>query len=260
MQKLVLVFFIITFLLKTKIGVTQNFPKSYTTTIGTSAISIKTLTAKTYSFTHLIYNFKIDTLSNQLFVSTRKKEPSGLYTNIGVLAAINCTNDSIKWLTNVTQFDINLANNYLFTSSKQKTSLYNKTYGYEQFQFPAKVIYYITKNKSGLMYNPINKDELMCINLQDGSLKWKTTLSSQQNWNDVKYLNDTTLLIAANGLAAVNINTGLLWYTPLNTVQKNNTALKYSPFNNEKIKSEFYAINTSTVEGQICNLSSKILV
>ncbi len=235
--------------------------KIYTTTIGTSAISINTLTAKTFSFNNLIYNLKIDTLSSQVFITTRKKDPSGkLYTNIGMFLAINANTDSLKWFNNTTQFDIDLDNDYLFASNSQKTSRYNKTYGYEQFQFPAKVIYTLQKSNAGLMYNPANNQELMCINLQDGNLKWKANIPPQQNINDIKYLNDTTLLIAANGLYALNTHTGLLWFKTLNTVQKNNKALVYSSVNNAKIKKEFNAITTSTIEAQITGLSSNIVV
>ncbi len=239
----------------------QPFPKTYTTTIGTSAISINTLIAKTFSFSTLIYDFKIDSLSNQVFITIRKKDPTGkLYTNIGMFGAINATTDSLKWFNNTTQFDVHLANNYLFGSNKKSTSRYNKIYGYEQFQFPSKVVFNIHKNNTGLMYNPNIKDELMCISLQDGNLKWKAIIPAQQNWNDVKYLNDSILLIAANGLYSININTGLLWFKTLNTVQKNNKPLVYSAINNEKIKKEFYAVNTSTTEANITNISSNILI
>lgn len=239
----------------------QAYPKIYTTTIGTSAISINTLTAKTYSFANLIYDFEIDSLSNQVYITTRKKDPTGkLYNNVGMFGAISISNDSLKWFNNTIQFDINLANNYLFANNKKYTSRYNKTYGYEQFQFPSKVVYNIKNNNSGLIYNTLIKDELMCINLQDGSLKWKATIPAQQNWDDVKYLNDSILLIAANGLYAVNIYKGLLWFKTLNSVQKNNKPLVYSSIINEKLKKEFYSVITSTLEAQICNLSSNILV
>jgi hypothetical protein len=239
----------------------SNYPKSYTTTIGTSAISINTLTAKTYSFSHLIYDFKLDTLAKQVYVTTRKKDPTGkLYTNIGMFVGLNASNDSLKWFKNTTQFEINIDNEFLFASDNQKTSRYNKTFGYEQFQFPSKIIYTIKKYNYGLMYNPNNKDELTCVKLQDGTLKWKAIIPSQQNWNDVNYLNDTTLIVAANGLHAININTGLLWSKPFNTVQKNNKPLVFSYINNDKVKKEFNAINTSTVEAQISGISSNILI
>lgn len=238
-----------------------NFPKLFITTIGSSAISINTLTAKTYSFSHPIYDFEPDSVEGKVYVTTRKKDPSGkLYTNVGMFVGIKCNGDSLSWFKNTTQFDILADNGFLFASDENKTSRYNKTYGYEQFQFPSKIIYTIIKNNTGLMYNPGARNEINCINLQDGSLKWKTIIPSDQNWNDIKYLNDSTLLIAANGIYAININKGLLWYKTFNTVQKNSKPLVFSYSNNDKIKKEFTSITTSTIETQISALSSNILV
>lgn len=260
-QYLIAFTLLLQFSITNSIAQESYYPKSYINNIGTSAISINTLTAKTYSFSHLIYDIKLDSLSKQVYVTTRKKDPSGkLYTNVGMFVGINTINDSLKWFKNITQFEIDVDGEFLFASDTKKTSRYNKTFGYEQFQFPSKIIYTIQKNNFGLMYNPSSKDELTCVKLQDGALKWKAIIPSQQNWNDVNYLNDSTLIIAANGLHAVNINTGLLWSYSFNTVQKNNKPLVFSYINDDKVKKEFHSVKTSNIEGQISGISSNILI
>src|SRR4051812_48547156 len=87
----------------------MNYYKSFSQDIGTSATSIRTITARTYSLSAPLYDYQADTTSDQLIFSTRKKDPSGrLYVNKGFIAGLNCSTDSINWLYESLRFDLNL--------------------------------------------------------------------------------------------------------------------------------------------------------
>ncbi|MEO6305658.1 MAG: hypothetical protein ABIP51_21080, partial [Bacteroidia bacterium] len=244
-------------------GQTQiNYYKSYVKDLGISATSIKTITAKTYSLTSPLYDYQADTASNQLIFSTRKKDPSGrLYVNRGFIAGLNCTSDSINWLYESSRFDLNLTGDFLLFSNETKTSRYDKRHGFEVYDFSDRVVFTIKANNSGLTYsNPKNKDELNCLSLLNGSVYWTAAVPRKEDWMDIKYLNDTTLIIAANGLHAVNIHSGLLWSHKLLTAETNQKSLIYSVANRTNVQKINQSFKTSLDDNLLTQLGSNILI
>ncbi|MCL2246532.1 MAG: PQQ-binding-like beta-propeller repeat protein [Lentimicrobiaceae bacterium] len=70
----------------------------------------------------------------------------------------------------------------------------------------------------------IYTNEFLGFNLWKGIPIWSRTISREYGWNDYSYLNDSTLLVTASGLHAININTGKGW--DYNTLTGKN---KYAP-------------------------------
>lgn len=245
------------------LGQTQmNYYKSFTKDVGISATSIKTITAKTFSLSSPLYDYQSDTASNQLIFSTRKKDPSGrLYVNKGFIAGLNCATDSINWLYESLRFDLNLTGDFLLFSNEVKTSRYDKKHGFEVYDFKDRIVYAIAANNSGLTYDdPKKPDELNCISLLNGTVYWKANLSHKEDWMDVKYLNDTTIIIAANGLHAINIHTGLLWSHPLVTAEKNQKTLVYSVVHKENVQKINTSFKTTKEDNLLTHLGSNILI
>ncbi len=244
-------------------GQTQmNYYKSFTKDLGISATSIKTITAKTFSLSSPLYDYQSDTSSNQLIFSTRKKDPSGrLYVNKGFIAGLNCATDSINWLYESLRFDLNLTGDFLLFSNEVKTSRYDKKHGFEVYDFRDRIVYAIPANSSGLTYDdPKKPDELNCISLLNGAVHWKANLSHKEDWMDVKYLNDTTIIIAANGLHAINIHTGLLWSHPLVTAEKNQKTLVFSVVHKENVQKINSSQKTTKEDNLLTHLGSNILI
>ncbi len=239
-----------------------NYYKSYTRDIGVSATSIKTITARTYSLTMPLYDYKTDTASDQLIFSTRKKDAGGrLYLNRGFIAGLDCTTDSINWLYESSRFDLNLTGDFLLFSNETKTSRYDKKHGFEVFDFSDRIIYTIPAINAGLMYgNAKNKDELSCVSLLNGAVYWTATITGKENWLDVKYLNDTTLIIVANGLHAVNIHRGLLWSHAISTAEKSQKPLVLSIANKENVQKISSTIKTTAEENLVNEIASNILI
>lgn len=240
----------------------MNYYKSFTKDLGISATSIKTITAKTFSLSAPLYDYQSDTASNQLIFSTRKKDPSGrLYINKGFIAGLNCATDSINWLYESLRFDLNLTGDFLLFSNEAKTSRYDKKHGFEVYDFRDRIVYAIPANSSGLTYDdPKKPDELNCISLLNGAVYWKANLSHKEDWMDVKYLNDTTIIIAANGLHAINIHTGLLWSHPLVTAEKNQKTLVFSVVHKENVQKINSSHKTTKEDNLLTHLGSNILI
>ncbi|MDO9001762.1 MAG: hypothetical protein Q7W45_18490 [Bacteroidota bacterium] len=260
-----LVCFTVFYFYLTFLGLAQtemNYYKSYTADIGISATSIKTLTAKTFSLSAPIYDYQSDTTSNQLIFSTRRKDPSGrLYVNKGFIAGLNCSSDSINWLYESLRFDLSLTDDFLLFSNETKTSRYDKKHGFEVYDFTDRIVYTLPKNNTGLTYqNPKDVNELSCVSLLNGDVFWKALIPRKENWMDVKYLNDTTLIIAANGVHAININRGLIWSHNLNTAEKNQKTLVYSVINNTNVEKITESYKTTTEDNLLSQLGSNILI
>ncbi|MBL7920095.1 MAG: hypothetical protein JNJ40_07250 [Bacteroidia bacterium] len=240
----------------------MNYYKDYTKEIGISATSIKTITAKTYSLSAPLYDYQSDTSSNQLIFSTRKKDPSGrLYVNKGFIAGLNCSTDSINWLYESLRFELNLSGDFLLFSNETKTSRYDKKHGFEVYDFSDRIVYPIVANSSGLMYgNAKNADELSCVSLLNGTVYWKANLSHKEDWMDVKYLNDSVIIIAANGLHAINIHSGLMWSHAMVTAEKNQKSLVYSVVHKENVQKINKSFKTTKEDNLLTHLGSNILI
>lgn len=233
--------------------------KRFIKEIGSSALSGNTLAAKTFSFEYAIYDTEIDSTSNKLFFTTRKPSIGKQFSKMGSLGLLEYDNDSLSWNVNVTQFKITNANSNLLISNESKTSRYNKTYGYEQFQYPGKIVYSFSNN-TGLMYTTNNSNDLKCVQLSDGIVKWSASIPSSYNWNDVKKLNDSVYIIAAGGIHAININTGKLWSHELVTTDVSKNAFTYSALKANNLANFFNAVTTNTFENQITSIASNILI
>lgn len=236
--------------------------KTLSTPIGTSAISIHTLNVKTYNFNYPVYRLLPDTATNQLIVSVRQKDASGRLYAKGYHLTVK-SNDSIVGIYEDTKLDLSLMGDFLLISNDKRSGRFNRELAYEQFEYPSKIIFPIQKNSSGLTYNPTFKIEneigLNSINLRDGKVIWSAAIPSKYNWNSTAYLNDSVLVIAAGGLHAVNINTGLLWSYGVTTATVNNRPLTFSSFNHATIEHLEKPIHTSAGEELVSQISSNIL-
>lgn len=230
-----------------------NYYKSFNTVIGASAISINTLSAKTYSFSHPVYKILSDTISGNFYVSTRQKDASGKsYTNKGFHLILK-NGDSACCVLEDSKLDLNLAGEYYIISNDLRSARINNAFGYEQFEYPAKIFYTI-ENNTAFTYNPAfiieGKPVVSNIRLSDGSVVWSAPIPNSDDWNSISEINDSNFIIAASGLHAVNATRGLLWSHSLNTSDKKVSSFTYSSFSSitfSKWFPEVYAVNSDLI-------------
>lgn len=241
----------------------QLLPESIkitTTSIGKSAISINPVIAKTFNLDYPLYDYKLDSIDNQIVFSARQTSDAGSqYFSKGIFAALNCEKDSIKWLNESSLYQVDISGNNLLLSNNIKTVKYNKLFGYDEYKYPSKIVYTFLKKNLGFVYSRSEENSLNCINLITGNVLWNAIIPKNADWVDTDYLRDSTMLIAANGLHAVNIKKGLLWSHNLATSITTNKFLVYSSAKHNTIHKISSVTKTSTEENIITQLASNII-
>lgn len=241
-----------------------NYFKQSRTNIGVSAISNSSIFAKSYQFNYPIFTVLPDTTQKQLLVSVRQHDPSGKsFTHKGYHMCIR-SDDSIKSVFEDSKLEFEMLGDFLLMSSEVKTGRFNRKFGYEQFEYPSRIIHINASNETGLSYNPLFKINeevgLSAMTLNDGKVIWTAPVPSKANWNDMVKLNDSLLVIAASGLYCVNVNSGLKWSFPMITSLKTDQPFVQPVFNQKTISNLFHPVNTKAKEGLVTQLASNILL
>lgn len=230
--------------------------------VGISAISVNSLTAKTFQLTYPLYDYKPDTLTRQLIFSARQRGESSAstYLSRGFFAALSSTSETISWINESSLYDVKISGNNLLLSNEVKSVRYNKLRGYDELRYDSKIFFTSAKYNRGLTYDRTQENVLNCINLALGSTTWSCAIPKNENWIDTRYLNDSVLLVAAGGLHAVNIRSGLLWSFPLSTSVKTNRSFIYSNAKFNTIAQVSSVIKTSSDDNLVTQIASNILV
>lgn len=236
--------------------------KSTTTQVGLSAISVNSISAKTYNLVYPVFDFEADSSGNFLFFTARQGGEINRNSALsrGFFAAINCLNDSVKWLNESGLYYLEVSGKSLLLSNEIRTVKYNKSHGYDEVRFRNKLIYTIPKYNKGFFYDENLANVLHCVNLSTGLTSWTCTIPSTEDWVDSKFLNDSVLLIAAAGLHAVSVKTGLLWSVPLSTSIKTNRSFVYSAAKYNTIQKISQVSKTCEEQNQVSQISSNILI
>lgn len=241
-----------------------NYFKQSKTGIGVSATSEATIFAKSYQFNYPIFTVLPDTANKQLLVSVRQHDPSGKsFTHKGYHMCLR-SDDSIKSVFEDSKLEFEMLGDFLLMSSEVKTGRFNRKFGYEQFEYPSRIIHINPSNETGLSYNPLfkinNEVGLSAMTLNDGKVMWTSPVPSRSNWNDLVKVNDSLLVIAASGLYCINVNSGLKWSFPMITALKTDQPFVQPVFNLNTVKKLFKPVNTKAKEGLVTQLASNILV
>jgi len=235
--------------------------KITTTQVGVSAISVNSLVARTFNLSYPLYDYKTDTLTKQLFFSARQRgeSSSSNYLSRGFFGDLSAVTDSIRWVNESSLYDIKVSGTNLLLSNELKSVRYNKLHGYDEIKYDSKIFFTIPKYNRGLMYDRTQENVLHCVNLALGSTTWSCSIPKSENWVDTGYLNDSTLLIAAGGLHAVNPKSGLLWSFPLSTSVRTNRSFIYSNAKYTTIQQISSVIKTSSDDNLVTQIASNIL-
>ncbi|MDI1355887.1 MAG: hypothetical protein PSX36_13275 [bacterium] len=254
----------ITFLFICRVSAQLNINGVYSTTgtVGWSAISVDSLRAKTFHFIYPVFDCAPDTLYKQVIFSTRQKGENNeeVYFNKGGFLSIADSGDSLKWKNESALFDLALPGSNLLVSSESRTIKFNRDFGYDETRFNSKIIYTVPSGNLGFTYAKPGTSTLSCVDLMNGNTRWTANVPSREDWVDVTPLNDSVIIIAANGLHAVNINSGLLWSVPFQTAHTNTGTLVYSAAKHKSIQQLSTHIATSVDDNLITQLASNILI
>lgn len=119
-------------------------------------------------------------------------------------------------LVNFKKNEIVILNKYILLSNKDKTICYNKLDGNEIWHSRRELMYVNQKNEVAFSYythfDKSNPDKLIeAISLSDGKKIWTRNIDRYYGWNEIKNINDSTILLSASGLHFINLKNGKGW-------------------------------------------------
>ena len=185
---------------------------------GTSFIDNSVITGIEYVFPERIHKIFLDTTTNFLTVQLRDLNRSGKWlNNKGNIVQYDLKNQIVLWskkiayqMSSLQQFNRTM----IYTIGEQSFCLDVHT-GNEIWEVKNNIYFVDPIYNIGIgykfKYTAGYSNELEGINLTNGNKLWKRNLNREYGWNDVFYINDSTIIVVAAGLHSINIKTGKGW-------------------------------------------------
>lgn len=198
---------------------------------GKNLLTGQSVTANEYTFPERIHHFQVDTVNNHITIQLRGVSKNGKWLdNKGRVVRYDPEENKVLWSKKISYQLENLEQTggvTLHSTGKKSYSLDNAT-GQELWEVKNTLIFADAVDKIGIGYKiqPLKAKENMLegIDLNNGRPIWQREISRDYGWNDVFYLNDSTLLIGAAGLHTLNIFDGTGWDYNTVTGKKDYTA------------------------------------
>jgi hypothetical protein len=188
---------------------TKVLGKNYTTGYDIVGVELK--------FPDRIHDFFVDTENNFLTVQLRGLKKSGKQKSAGNILQYDRNTKEILW-SKAIDYDIC---EFLKFGKQLVFNDYNDGYGIDTYTGTnlwrvRNYIYYADlKYNIGIAYRYLEGEgytnDFMGIDLLTSKLIWKRNINRTFGWNDFFYLNDSTFMVVAAGLHAINIQTGKGW-------------------------------------------------
>jgi outer membrane protein assembly factor BamB len=186
--------------------------------IGSNWVNASHIEGTELLFPERIYQAHLDTSTNLLTVQLRKtNKQETKYKKYGKIVQYDMENDKILWTR-----DIDYKTTYIKNHSKT-VIITESSLSYGLDVFTGEILWGGTHNiyfaapkfNIALGYRSGYYDKelkvLEGLNLKTGRVAWKRELSREMGWNDILYINDSTLLVYSKGLHTININNGQGW-------------------------------------------------
>jgi outer membrane protein assembly factor BamB len=196
-----------------KITVLQNERSA-----GKNNINQEIINAKEYVFPERIFEYYIDPSSGLLTVLLRGLSMNGKWlNNRGNIVMYDLINKNVKWSKPIffQTSSIQQLNNTIIQSSGNKSYCLDINSGENLWQVRNDIYFADPVCNIGLGYEYKTArgytNILQGINLKTGQFLWQKELNRDYGWNDVFYLNDSTVIVVAGGLHSINLKNGIGW-------------------------------------------------
>lgn len=171
-----------------------------------------------FTFSERIHETFLDTTTGFLTAQLRGLSKNGKWLkNTGNIVQYDIKNQNILWTkkiayqTNILQ---QFSNTMIYSADYRSYSLDINT-GDELWEVKNNMYFVDPIAHIGVGYKYKSTtgytNELEGIDLKNGNLLWKRDLNKEYGWNDIFYINDSTIVVVAAGLHAINIKTGKSW-------------------------------------------------
>jgi outer membrane protein assembly factor BamB len=171
-----------------------------------------------YLFSERIHEIFLDTTTGFLTAQLRGLTKNGKWVNNnGNIVQYDIKNQKVLWSKRVAYLSSDLqqfSNTMIYTIGNKSYCLDVNT-GNELWEVKSNMYFVDPINRIGVGYLFKNttgySNELQGIDLKNGKVLWKREINREYGWNDVFYLNYSTIIVVAAGLHAINIKTGKGW-------------------------------------------------
>jgi len=200
------------------------------TILGKNLITNSDIYGIKYNFSERVHKTYLDTISDFLTVQLRGVSKNGKWLdNKGTILQYDLKNKKPLWTKKI-MYQANslqqFSNTIIFTKMNKSFCL-NTFTGNELWQVKNDVYYVDPKNNIGIGYNSKNSssysNKLEGIDLKNGNVIWEKELNREYGWNGVYHTNDSTIIVVAAGLHAINTKNGKGWDYNTTTGKKNYT-------------------------------------
>lgn len=203
---------------------------SHEKVFGKSLIDSSIIVGVAYVFPERINETFLDTPTGFLTVQLRGLSKNEKWlNNTGNIVQYDIKNKNVLWNKKITYASSSLqqfSNAIIYTVGNKSYCLDNKA-GNELWEVKNNIYFVASNDNIGIGYNSRNSakssNDLEGIDLKNGNVLWKRNLNRDYGWNDVLHSNDSTRIVVAGGLHAINIKTGKGWDYNTNTGKKDYT-------------------------------------
>lgn len=158
-----------------------------------------------------------DSITHSLFVQLKYFSKGGYPRNKGTLLVWDTDKERTLWRENINNEYEELAplGNALLLKSEFKTRCFDRTKGIELWDNRNMITYVHLKLGIAMGYksNYMSADasKLEGLNLRTGKKEWERKIYSKYSWADMRELNDSVILVAADALYTINMKNGTGW-------------------------------------------------
>ncbi|WP_276134782.1 PQQ-binding-like beta-propeller repeat protein [Polluticoccus soli] len=188
-------------------------------TVGKNLVTNQPIRGKEIYFGERIHHTEIDTQQQLMTVQLRGTSANGKWMdNTGDHILYDLKQKRGKWRKNIvyeTAFIENFGK-YILEIKEDRTHRLNPEDGKPLWSTKNRVYFADPELEIGIGYkfsfwSGGQTDKLEGINLKTGEDIWSRRVGGEYNWNDLLYMDDSTVLIVADGLHTLNLKTGRGW-------------------------------------------------
>lgn len=231
MNKPALLFFSLLFIAFQGIAQKEISVLTNSKVVGENLLTGEPIRANEYTFPERIHDFQVDTVNNYLTIQLRNLSKNGKWLrNKGHVVRFDVDENRVLWSKKIAfqSSDIQQYGGVTLQTRGGKSYCLNNETGEELWEVKNSLIFADPINQIGIGYKiqvlKGRENLLEGIDLRNGLPLWQREISREYSWNDVFYINDSTLLISASGLHTVNIFDGTGWDYNTVTGKKDYTA------------------------------------
>lgn len=208
-----MIYFVIVLLISLNAFSQKNiYPVTHNEIIaGKNYLTGQNIHGQQYSFPCYIYRWSVDSARSRVTLELRDKRANGKdYKRKGFLSVFDLKNNKVLWSHDCLSFDIIHSDSIILRSIGEGSFRLDENNGTHLWKSTYTVFFYNQSYNIGLAYY-MGLNKLKGINLTDGTVEWERKIDNKYGWEDIKYLNDSVILVVSSGLHTINLKTGKGW-------------------------------------------------